>query len=87
MLEEQCREVSIFTEMEQVLHVQSVDTVLRVVPDDLVTDEERLVGIGGTEAIQGETTGQTSDRTEQRLERLGHVVRDEVFVDLHHRDD
>ena len=61
VLEQQGRQVSIFTEMEQVLHVQSVDTILRVVPDDLVTDEERLVRIGGTEAIQGETTGQTSD--------------------------
>ena len=61
VLEQQGCQVSIFTEVEQVLHVQSVDTVLRVVPNDLVTNEERLVGVGGTEAIQGETTGQTSD--------------------------
>ena len=61
VLEQQGRQVSIFTEMEQVLHVQSVDTVLRVVPDDLVTDEERLVGIGSTKTIKCETTRKTGD--------------------------
>lgn len=55
--------------------------------DDLVGYEEWLVRVGRAETVEGETTGKTGDGTEKGLESLGHVVRDEVFVDLHHGDD
>ena len=73
--------------MQEVLHVQRIDAVLRVIRDHLVRNQQRLVGIGGTETEKGETTRQTSDGTKERLERLGHVVGDKVLIDLHHRDD
>ena len=73
--------------MQEILHVQRIDTVLGVVLDNLVADEERLVRIRGAETVERETTGQTGDGTEQTLESLGHVMRDEVFVDLHHRNE
>lgn len=87
VFEEKCSQVSIFTEVQQVLHVKRVHAVLRIVVDDLVGDEEGLVRVVGSEAIHGETTRQTSDRAEETFERLGHVMGDEVFVDLHHCDD
>ena len=82
VLEQQRRQVTIFTEVEKVLHMQCVDTVLLVVLDDLVADEEWLVGVRGAQTVKRETTRQTSDGTEQRLERLSHMVGDEVLVDL-----
>ena len=87
VLEQQRCQVTIFTEVEKVLHMQCVDTVLLVVLDDLVADEEWLVGVRSAQTVKRETTRQTSDGTEQGLERLGHMVGDEVLVDLHHRDD
>jgi hypothetical protein len=86
VLEEERREVPILSEVQQVLHVQRVDAVLGVVLDELVRDEERLVGVGGAQAVERETTGQTSNGAEQTFERLGHVVRDEVLVDLEGRE-
>ena len=67
--------------------MESVDTVLRVVVDDSLGDEEWLVGVGSAESVHGETTGQASDRAEQAFECFGEVVGDVVFVDLHHSDD
>lgn len=72
--------------MQQILHVQRVDAILGVVLDDLVADEQRLVRVGCAETVEGETTGQTGDGAEQRLERLRHVVGNEVLVNLHHGD-
>jgi hypothetical protein len=40
------------------------------------------VGIGSPQAIERETTRQTGNRSEQTLESLSHVMRDEVLVDL-----
>jgi hypothetical protein len=76
VLEDQSREVTVLTKVEQVLEVERVDAVLRVVVDDLVRDEERLARVGGAQTVHRETTGQTGDGAEQRLERLGEVVRD-----------
>ena len=73
--------------MQQILHVQRVDAILGVVLDDLVADEQRLVRVGCAETVEGKTTGQTGDGAEQRLERLRHVVGNEVLVNLHHGDD
>jgi hypothetical protein len=86
VLEEERREVPILSEVQQVLHVQRVDAVLGVVLDELVRDEERLVGVGGAQAVERETTGQACNGAEQAFERLGHVVRDEVLVDLEGRE-
>lgn len=43
--------------------------------------------VGCPETVERETTGKTSHGTEKTLESLGHVMRDEVFVHLHHSDD
>lgn len=69
--------------MQKVLHVQSVHSVLLVLLDDLVRDEKRLMCIGRSEPVNGETSRQTRDRSKERLERLGQMVRDEVLIDLH----
>lgn len=76
------REVSIFTEMEQILHVQSIHAIFRIVLDQLVRNQQGLVRIRGTETIKRETTGQTSDGAEKTFERLRHVMGNEVLVDL-----
>ena len=55
--------------------------------NDLVADEQRLVRVRSAKTVERETTGQTGDGTEQTLECLGHVVGDEVLVDLHHRNE
>lgn len=39
MLEDQGGQVSIFTQVQQVLQVEGIDAVLRVLVDDLVGDE------------------------------------------------
>ena len=48
VLEQKSRQVTILSEMQQVLRVQRVDAVLRVVLDHLVGDEERLVRVRGS---------------------------------------
>ena len=68
--------------MQQVLHMQRVHPIFRVILDDLVGDEERFVGVCGSKSIHSETTGKTGDRSEETLECLGQVMGDEVFVDL-----
>ena len=83
VLEKECREVTIFSEMQQILHMQRIDAIFRVVVDELVGDEERLVRIRGAETIEGEATGQASDGTEEGLEGLGQVVRNVVLVHLY----
>lgn len=103
ILQDQCREVSIFTEKQQVFEMERVDSVLRVLVNDLIRDEERLVRVRSAQSVDGETTGKTGDRIEERLERFRQVMRDEILVDLedgsawigrchalaylHHRDD
>lgn len=82
VLQQQSREVPILSEMQQILHMQCVDPVLRIVVYELVRDEQRLVRVRCPQAVERETTRQTGDGTKERLERLGHVMRDEIFVDL-----
>lgn len=43
--------------------------------------------VGRAEAVKRGTARQTCDGAEQTLKCLGHVVREEVFVNLHQRDD
>ena len=68
--------------MQEVLHVQSVDSVFGIVLDDLVRNEEGLVGVVRSKAVHGETTGQASDGAEQAFESLGQVMRDKVLIHL-----
>lgn len=75
-------EETIFTKGEQVLLVERVDHVLRVFIDDTTRDDDRTTLVGGTDAVHGETTGQTGDGAKQTLEGLGQVVRNVVLVDL-----
>ena len=44
------------------------------------------MGIGSAQTIEGETTGKTCNRPKETFEGLGHVMRDEVLVHLHHGD-
>ena len=87
VLQEEGGKVSIFTKVQQVLHVESVDTVFGVVGNKLVRDEEWLVGVRRAQAVESETTGQAGDGSKERLEGLGHVMGQEVLVHLHHGDD
>ena len=83
MLEEKRCEVPIFTEREEILLVKRVDDRLGVFLDDTVRDDDRTTLVRGTDAVHGETTGQTRHRSEQTLEGLGQVMRDIVLVYLH----
>jgi hypothetical protein len=82
VLEHECGQVPILSEMKQVLEMERVDPVFRVIVDDLVGDEEGLVRVGRAESVHRETTWKTGDRAEEAFESLGEVVRDEVFVHL-----
>ena len=50
-------QVTIFTEMQEILHMQGVDAVFRVVLDELVRNERGLVRVGGSQAMEGEQPG------------------------------
>jgi hypothetical protein len=62
--------------------LERVDPVLRVIQDDLVRDEQRLVGIGRSQSVKREATGKTGHGPEERLKRLGEMMRQVVLVDL-----
>jgi len=57
MLEEERGQVTIFTEMQEILHMQGVDAVFRVVLDEQVRNERGLVRVGGSQAMEGEQPG------------------------------
>ena len=82
VLQHEGREVTIFTEGEQVLLVQGVDIRFGVLLDDTVGYDDRATLVCCTDSVHGETTGQTCDRTEQTLEGLGQMMRDVVLVNL-----
>lgn len=82
MLEEERGEVTIFSKMQKILHVQRVDPVFGIVFNHLIRYEERFVGIRSPDAIESETTGKTGNGAEQTFERFGHMMRDEVFIHL-----
>src|SRR5690606_21529996 len=63
ILEQKSREVTILTQVEQILHVERVDADCRVRVDNLSTDEQRLARLSSTNAVHGETTWQTGNRT------------------------
>lgn len=45
------------------------------------------MGIRRSDAVKGEATRQTGDGSKKALERLCHVMGDEILVHLHHRDE
>ena len=61
VLEHESREVTIFTEGEQVLLVQGVDIWFGVLFDNTVGYDDRATLVCCTDSVHGETTGQTSD--------------------------
>jgi hypothetical protein len=75
-------EVPIFSQGEKVLFVQSVDIGLGILVDDNRGDDDRSTFVGSTDAVDGETSGKTGDRSEERLECFCEVMGDEVLVYL-----
>lgn len=80
------RQIAVLAEQKQVLLVQRVHDVLRVVLDDIRVGQDRhpvvLGALGRFDAVHAEASGQARDTAEDGLERLGEVVRDEVLEDL-----
>jgi hypothetical protein len=85
VLHHQRRQEPILSEREQVLLVQSVNVGFRVFLDDAVGDDDGPALVRGPNAVQGETTRQAGDGSEEGFKGLGEMVRDVVFVDLDHR--
>ena len=88
-LEHQGREVAVLAQQQQVLLVQRVHDVLRVVLHHVRVREDGhpvvLPALGRLDPVHAEAAGQARDPAEDGLERLGEVVRDEVLEHLHHR--
>lgn len=74
VLHHERRQETIFTEREQILLVQGVDVGLGVFLDDSVRDDDRPSFVGGTDAVEGETTGQARHGAEKTLECLGQMM-------------
>lgn len=87
-LKHQGRQVSVLTEQKQVLLVQRVNHVLRVVLDDVRVGKDRnpvvLPAFGSLDAVHAETSWKTGNTTKDGFERFGQVVRDEVLKNLNH---
>jgi len=86
----QSREITIFSEKQQVLLVQGVDHVLGIVLDDVGIGKNRypviLTTLGCLDAVHAETPGKTGYTTKSGLERFGEMVRDKVLKDLNRSD-
>lgn len=65
--------------------MQSIDDILRVMLYNIGVGEDgdpvALATFGGLDAIHGETSGETGDSTEYRLECLGKMMRHVVLED------
>lgn len=85
VLHHERRQETILSEREQILLVQRINVGLGVLVDDAVRDDDRATLVSRANTIEGETAGQTGDGAEERLERLGKMVGDVVFVHLDHR--
>ena len=79
MLEQQRRQETIFSERQQILLVQGIDVWLGIFFDNAVGDDDGATFVVGTDAVHGETTGKTSDGTEEGFEGFGQVVGDVVL--------
>ena len=82
MLHEECSQVPILSQRQQIFLVQRVDVRLGVFIDDTVRDDDGSAFVGGPNTIQRETTRKTSDRTEETFKCFRKVMRDVVLIDL-----
>jgi hypothetical protein len=82
------REVSILSEEEQVLLVQRVDDVLRVVLDDVGIGEDGdpvpVVSLGRLETVHGEASREAGDAPEDGLGSLDELLSGVVLEDYGH---
>jgi hypothetical protein len=62
--------------------MQRIDSVFRIIFDNLIRDEKRLMRVGSAEPVKGKTTRKTSNGTKETFEGLRHVMGQEVFVHL-----
>lgn len=70
VLQQECRQISIFTKREQILLVERVDIAFSVVIDNSVRDDDGTPLISSTDTIQGETAWKTGHRSKQTFESL-----------------
>lgn len=87
-LQHEGRKVTIFTEEQQILLVEGIDDVLRIVFDNIGVGEDRdpvsRLALGRFDAVDRETAGQTRNTTKHGLERLGKMMGDIVLEDWAH---
>jgi hypothetical protein len=62
--------------------VKSVHPIFGVVVHDLIGNEKWFVRVGSSKSVHRETSRETSDGAEQRFERLGEMMGDEILVYL-----
>ena len=74
VFENQGGEISILSEVQQVLHVKRINPIFLVFVNDLLRHKERLVRVGSSQSVNGETPRQTGDRSKERFERLREVM-------------
>lgn len=83
-LKHECGQVSVLTKEEEILCVQCIDNVLRVVFDDVRVGKDRdpvvLAALGGLDTVHAETTGETGNTAKDGFESLSQVVGDEVPI-------
>lgn len=84
-LEHERRKVAILAEEQEVLLVERVDDVLRIVLNDVRVGEDghpvAVVPLGGLDPVHRKAAGQAGDAAEHRLECLGQVVGNVVLED------
>lgn len=61
VFQEQSCQVTILSQVQQVLHMERIDSVFRIVVKKLIGDEEGFMGVWSAQAVEGETTGKTSN--------------------------
>lgn len=62
--------------------MQRVDSVFRIIVDNLIGDKKWFMCVRSAEAVKGETTRKTGNRTKQTFEGLSHMMGKEVLVYL-----
>ncbi len=82
VFEDEGCQITIFTKVQQILHVQGIDAILRIVLDHLVRDEERFVAVRRPQPVHREAARQAGDGAKERFEGFCKMVGNEVLVDL-----
>lgn len=72
--------------MQQILLVQRVDFIVRVLLDETRVDDVWFAFVSAAferfDAVEGETTRQTGDCAKQTFKGLGESMTDIIFIDL-----